>query len=211
METIRILIADDQLITRQGLRTLLAATPGIEVIGEAANGAEVIELAASLQPDVILMDLKMPGINGIEATRRIHRTSPHIALLVVTIFADDTSVFPAIRAGASGYLLKDADQAELVRAIQTVAAGGVIFSPGIARRVLQYLAEPPPNAPPQAFDELTPREHEILELIARGYRNAEIAEQLVLSPKTVSNHVSNVLLKLQAADRTQLMLLALEA
>lgn len=211
METIRILIADDQLITRQGLRTLLAATPGIEVIGEAANGAEVIELAANLQPDVILMDLKMPGINGIEATRRIHRTSPHIALLIVTMFADDTSVFPAIRAGASGYLLKDADQAELVRAIQTVAAGGVIFSPGIARRVLQYLAEPPSNAPPQAFDELTPREHEILELIARGYRNAEIAEQLVLSPKTVSNHVSNVLLKLQAADRTQLMLLALEA
>lgn len=211
METIRILIADDQLITRQGLRTLLAATPGIEVIGEAANGAEAIELAANLQPDVILMDLKMPEINGIEATRRIHRTSPHIALLVVTMFADDTSVFPAIRAGASGYLLKDADQAELVRAIQTVAAGGVIFSPGIARRVLQYLAEPPSNAPSQAFDELTPREHEILELIARGYRNAEIAEQLVLSPKTVSNHVSNVLLKLQAADRAQLMLLALEA
>ena len=211
MDTIRILIVDDQLITRQGLRTLLSATPGMEVIGEAANGAEVIELAASLQPDVILMDLKMPGINGIEATRRIHRTSPHIALLVITMFADDTSVFPAIRAGASGYLLKDADQAELVRAIQTVAAGGVIFSPGIARRVLQFLAEPPSNAPPQAFDELTPREREILELVAQGYRNAEIAEQLVLSPKTVSNHVSNVLLKLQAADRTQLMLLALEA
>jgi DNA-binding NarL/FixJ family response regulator len=211
METIRILIVDDQVITRQGLRTLLSTTSGIEVIGEAANGAEVIELAASLQPDVILMDLKMPGINGIEATRRIHRTSPHIALLIVTMFADDTSVFPAIRAGASGYLLKDADQAELVRAIQTVAAGGVIFSPGIARRVLQYLAEPPSNAPPQTFDELTPREREILELIACGYRNTEIAEQLVLSPKTVSNHVSNVLLKLQAADRTQLMLLALEA
>jgi DNA-binding NarL/FixJ family response regulator len=211
METIRILIVDDQVITRQGLRTLLSTTPGIEIIGEAANGAEVIELAAHLQPDVILMDLKMPGINGIEATRRIHRTSPHIALLIITMFADDTSVFPAIRAGASGYLLKDADQAELVRAIQTVAAGGVIFSPGIARRVLQYLVEPPSNAPPQTFDDLTPREREILELIARGYRNTEIAEQLVLSPKTVSNHVSNVLLKLQAADRTQLMLLALEA
>lgn len=211
METIRILIADDQSITRQGLRTMLSSAPGIQVIGEAANGAEVIELAASVQPDVILMDLKMPGINGIEATRRIHRTSPHLAILVVTIFADDTSVFPAIRAGASGYLLKDADQAELLRAIQTVAAGGVIFSPGIARRVLQYLAESPSNAPPQAFDELTPRECEILELIAQGYSNAEIAERLVLSPKTVSNHVSNVLLKLQAADRTKLMLLALEA
>jgi DNA-binding NarL/FixJ family response regulator len=211
METIRILIADDQVITRQGLGTLLSTTPGIEVSGEAVDGAEVIELATSLQPDVILMDLKMPGINGIEATQRIHRTSPHIAILIVTIFADDTSVFPAIRAGASGYLLKDADQAELVRAIQTVAAGGVIFSPGIARRVLQYLADPPSNAPPQTFDELTPREREILELIARSYSNAEIAKRLVLSPKTVSNHVSNVLLKLQATDRTKLMLLALEA
>jgi DNA-binding NarL/FixJ family response regulator len=211
MESIRILIADDQIITRQGLHTLLSSIPGIEIVGEAVNGAEAIELVAHLQPDVILMDLKMPVINGIEATRRIHRVSPHIAILVVTMFADDTSVFPAIRAGASGYLLKDADQAELLRAIQTVAAGGVIFSPGIARRVLQYLAELPPNAPPQAFDELTPRESEILELIAHGYSNAEIAERLVLSPKTVSNYVSNVLLKLQAADRTKLMLMALEA
>ncbi|MBV9232296.1 MAG: response regulator transcription factor [Chloroflexi bacterium] len=211
METIRILIADDQVITRQGLRTMLSPTPGIEIVGEASNGVEAIELATSLQPDVILMDLKMPGINGIEATRRIHRTSPHIAILVVTMFTDDTSVFPAIRAGASGYLLKDTDQAELLRAIQTVAAGGVIFSPGIARRVLLYLAQLPPNAPPQAFDELTPREREILELIAGGYNNMEIAERLVLSPKTVSNHVSNVLIKLQATDRTKLMLMALEA
>jgi len=211
LETIRILIADDQAITRQGLHTMLSSTPGIEIVGEVANGAEAIELAAHLQPDVILMDLKMPAINGIEATRRIHRASPHIAILVVTMFADDISVFPAIRAGASGYLLKDADQAELLRAIQTVAAGGVVFSPGIARRVLQYLAELPPNAPSQAFDELTPRECEILELIARGYSNAEIAERLVLSPKTVSNYVSNVLIKLQAADRTKLMLMALEA
>jgi len=208
---IRILITDDQAITRQGLHTMLSSIPEIEVIGEAANGAEAIDLAANLQPDVILMDLKMPGMNGIEATRRIHRVSPHIAILVITIFADDTSVFPAIRAGASGYLLKDADQAELLRAIQTVAAGGVIFSPGIARRVLQYLAELPPNAPAQAFDELTPREHEILDLLAHGYSNAEIAERLVLSPKTVSNHVSNELLKLQAADRIKLMLMAIEA
>ncbi|HZU01044.1 MAG TPA: response regulator transcription factor [Ktedonobacteraceae bacterium] len=211
MEVLRVLIADDQVITRNGLRVLLTSVPEVEVVGEAANGAQAIELAALLEPDVILMDLKMPVVNGIEATRRIHRSSPHIAILVVTIFADDISVFPAIRAGASGYLLKDADQAELLRAIQTVAKGGVIFSPGIARRVLQYLAELPPNAPPQAFDELTPREREILELIAQGYSNVEIAEQLVLSPKTVSNHVSNVLLKLQATDRTKLMLMALEA
>jgi DNA-binding NarL/FixJ family response regulator len=211
METLRVLIADDQAITRQGLRTLLASVPEIEVVGEAVNGAEVIELASTLEPDVILMDLKMPVINGIEATRRLHRASPHIAILIVTIFEDDTSVFPAIRAGASGYLLKDADQAELLRSIQTVAAGGVIFSPGIARRVLHYVAELPANAPPQAFDELTTREREILELIAHGYSNPEIADRLVLSVKTVSNYVSNVLLKLQAADRTKLMLMALEA
>lgn len=211
MAHIKVAIADDHKIFRSGVINTLIPYENISFVFEADDGLHLLQHMEKQVPDVILMDLKMPEINGIEATRRIHRTSPHIALLVVTMFADDTSVFPAIRAGASGYLLKDADQAELVRAIQTVAAGGVIFSPGIARRVLQYLAEPPSNAPSQAFDELTPREHEILELIARGYRNAEIAEQLVLSPKTVSNHVSNVLLKLQAADRAQLMLLALEA
>jgi DNA-binding NarL/FixJ family response regulator len=211
MDPIHILIADDQAITRSGLRTLLESVPDLEIVGEATNGAEVIELAASLQPDVILMDLRMPGINGIEATRRIHRTSPHIGILVVTIFADDTSVFPAIRAGARGYLLKDTDQAELVQAITTVARGGVIFSPGIAHKVLQYLSAPPPNVPKQAFDELTNRERDVLDLIARGYTNAEIAERLGLSPKTVSNNISNVLLKLQAVDRAKLMLLALEA
>jgi DNA-binding NarL/FixJ family response regulator len=211
MDPIHILIADDQAITRSGLRTLLESVPDLEIVGEATNGAEVIELAASLQPDVILMDLRMPGINGIEATRRIHRASPHIGILVVTIFSDDTSVFPAIRAGARGYLLKDTDQAELVQAITTVARGGVIFSPGIAHKVLQYLSAPPPNVPKQAFDELTNRERDVLDLIARGYTNAEIAERLGLSPKTVSNNISNVLLKLQAVDRAKLMLLALEA
>ena len=211
MDPIHILIADDQAITRSGLRTLLESVPDLEIVGEATNGAEVIELAASLQPDVILMDLRMPEINGIEATRRIHRASPHIGILVVTIFADDTSVFPAIRAGARGYLLKDTDQAELVQAITTVARGGVIFSPGIAHKVLQYLSAPPPNVPKQAFDELTNRERDVIDLIARGYTNAEIAERLGLSPKTVSNNVSNVLLKLQAVDRAKLMLLALEA
>ena len=211
MDPIHVLIADDQAITRTGLRTLLESVPDLEIVGEATNGAEVIELAAALQPDVILMDLRMPGINGIEATRRIHRSSPHIGILVVTIFEDDTSVFPAIRAGARGYLLKDADQTELVQAIKMVARGGVIFSPGIAHKVLQYLSAPPPNVPKQAFDELTNRERDVLDLIARGYTNAEIAERLGLSPKTVSNNISNVLLKLQAVDRAKLMLLALEA
>ena len=211
MEPVRVLIADDQTITRRGLRSLLEAVPGLEIVGEATNGAEVVELAERLQPDVILMDLRMPVVNGIEATRRIHRASPHIGILVVTIFADDTSVFPAIRAGARGYLLKDADQTELLRAIQTVAGGGVVFSPGIAGRVLQYLSESPPNVPAQVFDELTGRERDILDLLARGYTNAEIGERLGLSPKTVSNNISNVLLKVQATDRAKLMLMALEA
>jgi len=210
-EPIRVLVADDQAITRGGLRALLAAAPGLEVVGEAADGAEAVALAERLQPDVVLMDLRMPVLNGIEATRRVHRASPHIAVLVVTIFEDDTSVFPAIRAGARGYLLKDASQAELLRAVQTVAAGGVVFSPGIAQRVLQYLADSQPKGPAQAFDELTERERGILDLLARGHTNPEIARRLGLSPKTVSNNVSNVLLKVQATDRAKLMLMALEA
>jgi DNA-binding NarL/FixJ family response regulator len=211
METVRLLIADDQTITRSGLRSLLAAQAGIEVIAEAANGEEAVELAATLQPDVILMDLRMPGINGIEATRRIHRASPHINILMLTVFEDDTSVFPAIRAGARGYLLKNADQAELLRGIKTVANGGAIFSPGIAQRVLGYLNKPEPDLPKNVFDELTQREGEILELLAQGKTNTEIASSMNLSPKTVSNHISNVLLKVQATDRAKLMLMALEA
>jgi DNA-binding NarL/FixJ family response regulator len=172
-------------------------------------------MAATLQPDVILMDLRMPETNGIEATRQIHRTDPHVGILVVTIFEDDTSVFPAIRAGARGYLLKDSDASELARAIHTVAGGGVIFSPGIASRVLQYLSgltDPAPHTPlpPHTFDELTNRERSILDLLAHGFSNSEIAQRLALSPKTVSNNISNVLVKLQAADRAKLMLMALE-
>ena len=211
MDNIRILIADDQAITRSGIRALLAAQEDVEIIAEAQDGAEAIALAASLQPDVILMDLRMPTVNGIDATRRIHRLSPHIGILVLTVFEDDTSVFPAIRAGARGYLLKNTEQEELLRAIHTVADGGAIFSPGIAQKVLGYLHSPPSDLPEQLFDELTARESEILELIAQGKTNAEIASLLNLSPKTVSNNISNVLLKVHAADRAKLMLLALEA
>lgn len=211
METIRLLIADDQAITRGGLRALLATDEQMELVGEAHDGGMAMALAASLQPEVILMDLRMPGTNGIEATRRIHRESPHIGILVLTVFEDDTSVFPAIRAGARGYLLKNTEQDELLRAIRTVAAGGAIFSPGIAQRVLGYLSAPALDVPGQVFDELTAREREILELIARGETNAEIAATLFLSPKTVSNHVSNVLAKVQATDRAKLMLMALQA
>lgn len=152
-----------------------------------------------------------PGVNGIDATRRIHRTSPNIGILVLTVFEDDTSVFPAIRAGARGYLLKNTEQDELLRAIHTVANGAAIFSPGIAQKVLGYLNAPPPDVPEQLFDELTSREREILELIAQAKTNAEIAALLALSPKTVSNCISNVLLKVHATDRAKLMLMALEA
>jgi DNA-binding NarL/FixJ family response regulator len=211
MEAIRLLITDDQTITRSGLHALLAKQPDIEIVGEARDGEEAVAQATALQPDVVLMDLRMPVMNGIEATRRIHRHSPHIGILVLTIFEDDTSVFPAIRAGARGYLLKNTEEDELLRAIHTVTNGGAIFSPGIAQRVLGYLNAPEPDLPARVFDELTPRERQILELIAHGQNNAEIAQALNLSPKTVSNNISNVLLKVQATDRAKLMLMALEA
>lgn len=211
MDKIRVVIADDQVISRSGLQTLLSAQDNLDVVGEARDGDEAVQLAASLQPDVILMDLRMPGVNGIEATRRIHRASPHIGILVLSVFDDDALVFPAMRAGARGYLLKDTEQDELLRAIQTVAQGGAIFSPGIAQKVLGYLNAPPPNVSGDAFDELSSREREILEFIARGKTNVEIAAQLNLSAKTVSNYISNVLLKVHATDRAKLMLMALDA
>ena len=211
MEPLRVLIVDDQLITRRGLCSLFASVPEITLVGEASSGAEAVELVAQEEPDVVLMDLRMPGMSGIEATRRIHRSHPHIGILVLTGFEEDAFIFPALRAGARGYLLKNADQHELLRAIQTVAGGGGIFSPGIAQRVMQYLAAPPPTLPRQFFEELTTREQAMLELIAQGKTNSEIAERLVLSPKTVSNAISTILLKVQAADRAKLMLMALEA
>jgi DNA-binding NarL/FixJ family response regulator len=211
MDAIRIVIADDQAITRTGLRTLLASDASLEIVGEARTGTEAVELAASLQPDVVLMDLRMPDLNGIEATRRIHRTSPNIGILVLTVFEDDTSVFPAIRAGARGYLLKNTEQDELLSAIRTVAGGSAIFSPGIAQKVLGYLRAPSAGPSNEILDELTAREREILELIARGRTNSEIAADLSLSPKTISNYISNVLMKVHATDRAKLMLMALEA
>lgn len=211
MDRIRILIADDHPVFRYGLRALLQAEPETEVVGEAMSGDEVIALAASLQPDVILMDLNMPGINGIEATRRILATNPHMNILVLTMFDDDDSVFAAMRAGARGYLLKGAEGDETVRAIRVVSSGEAIFSPSIARRLMQYFGAPRPTAPPQAFPELTEREREILTLIAQGYTNTAIADQLVLSPKTVRNHVSNIFSKLQVADRAEAIIRARDA
>ncbi len=214
MDRIRILIADDHPVFRYGLRALLGAEPDMDLADEASSGEEVIVKAASLQPDVILMDLNMPGVNGIEATRRILATSPHIAILVLTMFDDDDSVFAAMRAGARGYVLKGADPAETLQAIRTVAGGGAVFSPAVARRLIDYFAASRADrvrATVHTFPDLTEREHEVLALIARGYTNAAIAEYLVLSPKTVRNHVSNIFSKLQVADRAQAIIRAREA
>ncbi len=203
MEKIRVLIADDHPFYREGVRTMLRATPDIEIIGEAANGEDTVAQAERLQPDVILMDLKMPGMGGIEATRRILHTSPHIGVLVLTMFEADETVFAAMRAGARGYLLKDADQDELIRAIQAVSRGEAIFSPAIAQRLVHYFAALRRTAADLTFPELTDREREILHLIAQGHSNTEIADQLLVSLKTVRNHVSNIYSKLQVADRAQ--------
>jgi DNA-binding NarL/FixJ family response regulator len=211
MDKLRILIAEDSAPFRQGLRGLLQSVDALEVVGEATSGQEAIQLAGQLQPDIVLMDLQMPGLNGIEATRQIVYTSPHISILMLTMFEDDESVFAALRAGARGYLLKGALKAEIVRAIQGVASGEAIFGPTIARRLMQYFSAPRPTAPPQAFPELTEREREILDLIAQHHTNVEIAERLSLAPKTVRNHVSNIFTKLQVIDRAQAIIRAREA
>lgn len=211
IEKIQILLVDDNTPLREGLRTMLQSTPDIEVIGEAATGAAAIARAAHLQPDVILMDIKMPDLNGIEATRQIVNTSPHIRILILTMFEDDDSVFAALRAGARGYLLKGSLKSEILRAIHSISNGEAIFGPSIAKRLMQYFATPRQPAPPQAFPELTERELETLTLIAQHHTNPEIAERLSLSPKTVRNHVSNIFAKLQVADRAQAIIRAREA
>jgi DNA-binding NarL/FixJ family response regulator len=211
MEPLRVLIADDHPLFRKGMRALLTATPGTEVVGEATTGQEAIELAAELQPDVILMDLQMPGINGIEATRQILHTSPHIRILVVTLFEDDASIFTALRAGARGYILKDAKEEEMLRAIRAAGSGEAIFSPAIATRLMDFFAAPRPAAPKEIFPTLTEREREILQLIARGRANNDIAKELALSSKTVGNYVSNIFSKLQVADRAQAIIRARDA
>jgi DNA-binding NarL/FixJ family response regulator len=209
MDPLRVLIADDHPVFRNGMHALIASLPAMEVAGEATTGDEVVTLAASLQPDVILMDLKMPGMSGIEATRRILDASPHIRILVVTMFEDDESVFAALRAGARGYILKGSNPNEIVRAIGAVGNGEAIFSPAIAQRLLDFFAAPYPAALP--LPELSEREREILTLIVAGHTNQEIAAQLVLSLKTVRNHVSNIFSKLQVADRAHAILRAKEA
>jgi len=211
MTTLRVLIADDHPLFRKGMRTLLDSMPDIEVAGEATSGAEAVEKGLALKPDLILMDLQMPEGGGLEATRRITASNPQIHILVVTLFEDDDSVFAALRAGARGYILKDADEEEMMRAIRAIGKGEAIFSPAIAARLMDYFAGTQKNAEPEIFPELTDREREILQLIARGESNAKIAEQLSISLKTVRNHVSNIYNKLQVADRAQAAIRAREA
>ena len=215
MDKIRLLIADDHTLVRQGLSALFVASPDIEVVGEAASGDEAIAKADELKPDVILMDIQMPGVNGLEAARQTLQKHPNTGIIVVTMLDDDNSVFAAMRAGARGYVLKGADKSEVLKTIRAVAAGEALFGPAIAQRMMNFFRTPPatvtaaPASP--AFPELTEREREILTLIAQGQSNATIAERLVISAKTVSNHISNIFNKLQVADRAQAAIRAREA
>jgi len=211
MEALRLLIADDHPLFRHGIRELLNLVPDIQVVGEATTGEEAIVQAEELHPDAILMDINMPGVNGIEATRRILHNSPHLRILVVTMFEDDATVFAAMRAGARGYILKDAEKENILRAIQAVGKGEAIFSPTIATRLIDFFTSQTSTSPREIFPSLTEREREILQLIARGISNTDIAHELSLSPKTVYNYVSNILNKLQVVDRAQAIIRAREA
>jgi DNA-binding NarL/FixJ family response regulator len=210
-QSTRVLVADDHTLFRYGIKAMLANAEDFEVVGEAASGEEVVEKVAQTRPDVILMDIQMPGINGIEATRRVLEKYPSIGVVVVTMFEDDDSVFAAMRAGARGYVLKGADAEEVLKVVGAVAEGEAHFGPEIARRLMAYFSAPKPAAPSEAFPELTAREAELLDLIARGLNNAEIAKRLYVSQKTVRNHVSNIFLKLQVANRAQAIVRAREA
>jgi DNA-binding NarL/FixJ family response regulator len=207
---IRVLIADDHASFRSGLRALLGTAGDLAVVGEASTGGDAVAMSERLQPDVVLMDLDMPGGDGIEATRRIVEAAPHVAIVVLTMDAGDDAIVRALRAGARGYVLKGAQRTELLRAIRAAAAGEAILGPGVARRLATYLAPAGPVAP-LPFPGLTEREREVLELVASGRSNAEITASLGLSPKTVRNHVSNVFAKLGVRDRSEAIVHAREA
>lgn len=211
MTLLRILIADDHPLFRDGMRLLLGTQPDLEVVGEAATGEQAVRAAAELRPDVILMDIKMPGMGGIAATRQILAADPQVRVLIVTMFEDDATVFTAMRAGARGYVLKDGEHADILRAIRSVGEGEVIFSPSVAQRVIEFFSGDRPAVSRAAFPGLTIRERELLQLMVEGASNAEIARHLALSAKTVANYVSTILSKLQAADRAEAIRMAREA
>jgi DNA-binding NarL/FixJ family response regulator len=208
---IRVLIADDQALVRTGFRVILNAEPDLEVVGEAADGRETIEAARMQRPDVVLMDIRMPNLDGIEATRRLAAAAHTPRVLILTTFDLDQYVYEALRAGASGFLLKDASAEELLQAVRVVAAGEALLSPSITRRLIaDYARRPPPSERPAALDELTPRELEVLRLIARGLPNRGIARKLVLGDATVKTHVARIFAKLDLHDRAQAVVLAYE-
>jgi len=206
---VRVVLADDHPVVRDGLRALLASLPDMILVGEATSGREAIREAVVSRPDVIVMDVRMADLDGIAATREVVRVAPSVAVLVLTMFDDDDTVFAAMRAGARGYLLKGARQDEIARAIRSVAAGEAIFGPGVAARVLTYFAAPPATA--AMFPVLTPREREVLDLIAAGLPNATITSRFGIAPKTLGNHISSIFAKLQVAGRTEAIALAREA
>ena len=211
MTSIRVLLVDDQALFREALHTLLSVQPGIEVVGEAGNGEEALRLVAQQQPDVILMDLQMPVMDGVAATRRLQAERPACRVIVLTTFDDDEYVFEGLRAGAIGYLLKDVPAQKLVEAIQSAARGETFLQPSIAAKVVAEFARHPPSTPAQPLvDPLTSREVDILRLLAGGMSNHEIADQLVITEGTVKNHVTNILGKLGVRDRTQAALKAKE-
>lgn len=206
---VKVLLADDHPMFRAGLCTLLDTDPRTETIGEAATGAEAVQMALDLRPDVVVLDLHLPDLDGVTAARRILDAAPDVAILILTMSDDDDAVVAALRAGARGYLLKEAGPAEILAAVVSVGEGATVFGPSIARRVTQLLTQPSPATSP--FPELTSREREVLELIARGHTNPAIARQLVLSPKTVRNHISNIFAKLQVQARAEAIVRAREA
>lgn len=211
MESIRLLLADDHTLFRRGIRTMFADTPGFDVIGEAANGAEAVSLASELVPDVVLMDIKMPIMTGIDATREILRENPHIGVILVTMFDDPESVFAGMRAGSRGYVLKEAEPEALRRAVEAAHRGEVILCPIMARKVLDHFGAQPAAAVVQRlpFEQLSRRELEVLQLAAEGMSNKEIARKLVISEKTAKNHIANIFSKLNVNDRTQAVVQAM--
>lgn len=209
-DPLRILLADDHPLFRDGLKALLASVDDAEVVGEAATGTEAVERTLDLQPDVVVMDLHMPELSGIEATRQVVESSPHVGVLVLTMVENDDSVFAALRAGARGYLVKGSSQTEILHAIRAAGTGEAVFGPTIAQRLIEYFSASP-GGRPEAFPQLTGREREVLELIAQGEGNPAIARRLSISQKTVRNHVSNIFNKLHVADRAQAIVKAREA
>jgi DNA-binding NarL/FixJ family response regulator len=215
METIRVLIVDDHALFRDGVSAILKAAPDVEVVGEAASGQEALQQAEAVSPDVILMDIQMPDMTGLEATKRILQKAPDVGVIMITMLEDDDSLFAAMRAGARGYVLKGADKVEMLRSVRAVANGEAMFGPAIANRLANFFRQVNTASLVQdsakTFPDLTDREHEILELIALGHNNQEIANHLHITTKTVSNHISNVYNKLQVADRVQAIILAKDA